>query len=130
MNKFKNLLIICFLSFGLLLVSGCTSGDYSVRFQDFTDLQTYDDAKAWDSIIPNDSDAQLGFTVTDYGTKVVDGVTVYYCVYTDVDDDNKVKGDIYFQKSGKWYSILWTDQSGNPNKNAINNDVENKIKNA
>jgi hypothetical protein len=128
--KLINLSIILCLIAGIVFISGCTdsnSQSYNVTFMNATDLNNFNDAKALDAVKPNSDDNQLGFKVIDYGNKTVNGVNVYYNSYTDDNKPDILIGDVYFQKNNKWYMIEWNDSTGNPNKNAIDNEISNKI---
>jgi len=127
------ILVIAFLLLAVVSISGCTSSDtntsnkiYSVNFSNATELATFTDAKALNRVKPSSDDAQLGFNVTDYGTKTINGIKVYYNIYTD-STDNSVNGDLYFNKNNAWHLITWKDVSGNPNKAAIDNEISDKI---
>lgn len=126
----KILLIVTLLLLAIVSISGCTSSDttkqYNITVNNAGDLATFTDVKALDSVKPSSDDAQLGFNVTDYGTKTINGIKVYYNVYTD-SDDNSVNGDLYFKKGNSWHSLIWKDVSGNPNKAAIDNEINDKI---
>lgn len=108
--------------------SDTVTAAYYIKINNATDLATFTKDKAIDAVSPKSDDASMGITVTDHGTKTIEGITVYYSVYTD-SSDNSVNGDIYFEKNGKWHLLTWKDKTGNPNKTTIDNDVADKVKN-
>jgi hypothetical protein len=129
----KVILIVSLLLVAIISVSGCINSDtdtsnkdYSVDFSNATELSTFTDAKALNRVKPSSSDMKLGFNVTDYGKKTINGIKVYYDVYTD-SSDNSVNGDVYFEKNGKWSLIIWKDVSGNPNKALIDKEIADMI---
>jgi ATP-dependent exoDNAse (exonuclease V) beta subunit len=128
----KKVILIIGLILAIVMVSGCTNNDnnttkeYNVTFSNAGVLETFNEEKALDAIKPNKDDAELGFNVTDHGSKTIKNITVYYNVYTD-SSDNSVNGDLYFNKNNKWYLITWKDIKGNPNKAAIDKEIADKI---
>jgi len=129
--RLMKVFLIFVLIVSIVFVAGCTdsnssSKDYSVIISTPTDFSTMNEQKASDYVKPNESDDQIGFKVTDYGTKTINGITAYYNVYKDT-VDNSVNGDLVFKKNNSWYLINWKDISRNPNKEAINKEISNKI---
>ncbi len=130
--KWINLIIIPLLIIGIVGISGCTqSKAYNVTLsneKNATMLSNFNDQQALNIIKPTQYDSQNGYSFINYGTKTINGINVYYNVYTDLNNNNTINGELYFNKNGKWYMILWSDIPGNPNKKDIENEISNKIK--
>jgi len=124
--------IICFI--GLILIIGVSGmvypaeKGYTVERQYPAMLGAFNDQRALEEVSPRATDAEHGYKVTDYGTKLIDKVTVYYGVYIDYDGNSRFCGDVFFQKNGKWYSIGWYDKPGNPNKKQIDEEITKMIR--
>lgn len=132
--KSIKLFLILVLVAMVVMVSGCTNSNnsnkvYNVTLSTPTDFATYNEQKAFDYVKPTESDVGFGFQVTDYGIKAINGITVYYNVYKDT-TDNSVNGEIVFKKNNAWNLINWEDITNNPNKDAINKEISNKINSA
>lgn len=117
----------------VLAASGCTSSkDYNITVQNATYSGSFSEQEAIETTQPLSSDAGA-YNITDYGTKTVNGIKLYYISYTDYTKTYSSKiisgGDVYFQKNNNWYYIHWNDKLGNPNKNSIDSEIANKIKN-
>ena len=104
-----------------------TSKGYDIYFQNGGELITFDEKAAMESIKPNGYDSGY-YSVIDYGTKTVQGVTVYYTKYIDLENNNTVRGNLYFKKNGKWYNVGWKDKPGNTNGAKIDREISRMIK--
>jgi hypothetical protein len=126
-------ILVLLLILAIVGISGCTNSNnnsttkpYAVLIQNSTDLSNFTDSDAASAVEPSSNDAQMGINVTDHGTKTINGIKVYYDAYTD-SSDNSTNGDLYFKKGNTWHLITWKDVQGNPNKAAIENEIEAKI---
>ena len=131
-KKFIILILVIAACFSIIaLVYGYieTSKGYDIYFQNGGELNTFDEKQALESIKPSSADAGY-YSVFDYGTKTVQGVTVYYTKYIDLVKNNTVRGNLYFKKNGKWYNIGWTDKPGNLNSAKIDKEIDKMIKDA
>lgn len=156
----KNLFILCLLIMGgVVAVSGCTSessltyeelleeygspppgenlaewnrerakDDYYVFLQNFTLLEEMTVETAKERLSPSSDDSEMDYTILDYGEKDIEGVTVYYGQWTT--PSNRIEGEVLFEINSRWYSILWYDLIGNPNKEAIDAKISEIISKA
>jgi len=106
-------------------ISGCTSSEKQYNLT-VTNETNFNENYALDAIKPDKYDSEYGYINLKYGTKDINGIKVYYDVYNDT-EENRVNGETYFEKNGKWYMITWQDIKGNPNKAVIDTEIEDKI---
>ncbi len=90
--------------------------------------EDFSEENAINSIKPCEDSADLGFKIIDQGTTSIAGAKVYYTIFIDEYNSNTFNGELFYQKNDDWYFIQWKDQPGNPNKDVIDQEVENIIR--
>lgn len=96
--------------------------DFVVYLANYTMLNEMDIEYAKRRTSPRPDDAEIGYQVIDYGETTIEGVKVYYGIYNNF-NMNQVEGEVLFELNNRWYSIIWHDKMGNPNKKAIDDKI-------
>lgn len=159
--KKSNILLSILLVLTVLAVSGCVGPDYeTVRQKTDTGytssinegsgtvklnntyyandedslLEDMNESKALEIISDNYGIAFGSNSIlrTDYGTKTIEGVKVYFDEY-EAKKDNRIlsrEGKMFFEKNGQWYRISWQHMGlANMEKN-VENEIKFYVKNA
>lgn len=151
--KWVSLLLVFLVVAGVIGISGCTSSakdpiinktSYPNNGINLSEGQIWNDTEqqyetVWDVSIEKEgstfSKAEGESILTELtnpkykdsyniqnGTKTLNGYTVYYKSFTKF--KGKFEERFFFEKNGTWYMvIIHDDQSGNPNKSAIDKEV-------